>query len=248
MGAPYFDFYDSFNKPIAHGQTANVQKFEPEYMKHLRKGFFRGRLSLVRWFFFKNFYNLVVRLSLVVVLAVAGIYLVQGGMGDVTSTITDTLNEVMSVNKTSDMPTPTGEVAPNDNMDMAKSNNEMAAIELVRQTYEEELRRALLENEALKNDLTVTKKNLGDMSSIVLFTPETIVTMRGNEYGVGEEIDYGEHAGKRIVEINFRQRKAILDDGTLLFISDERLRKRQEQAKPDDTAKRPDVQAVLPSS
>ena len=248
MGKPYFDFYDSFNKPIAHGQTTNVKSFEPEYVKRLRKGFIRGRLSLLRWFFFKNFYNLVTKLSFVLVIAVGGLYLLNGGMGDVMQAFQDTMKDVIRVRDNpaqaaTDTAKPAVHQAPAHDR-KAESN----AITMIRKAYEDELRKALNTNESLKNDIAAAQKNLGDISTIVLFTPDTIVTMRGNEYAVGEEIDYGEHAGKRIVEINYRQRKAILDDGAILLISDERLRRRQEQASGTDAGKRPDVQAVLPGS
>jgi hypothetical protein len=110
------------------------------------------------------------------------------------------------------------------------------------------LRKALKTNESLKNEILAVRKSLGDMSAIVLFTPNIIVTLRGNEYAVGEEIDYGEHAGKKIVEINYRQRKALLDDGSILLISDERLRTRQEQQDKSESSKHSGFQTVLPGA
>lgn len=216
MGPPYFDFYDSFNKPIASEQTENVNPFEHEYEKHLRKGPVRGRLSLVRWFFFKNMQPLLSRGLMALAFAGVLAYMLTGGAGDVTHYISLTLADAFKKKGVASKSVDDEPVKPVEHISAEGAPDER--IDLIRKTYEDELRKALTEKEKVEQELSRTKQELRNQSAVVMVTPTTVVLKKGHEYGIGDEIRSEEYKGKRLAKIDYRRREAVLDDGTILGI------------------------------
>ena len=227
MGPPYFDFYDSFNKPIASDQTENVNPFEHEYEKHLRKGPIRGRISLIRWFVFKNFQALATRMLYTVLLGGVLLYLMTGGLGQITQYISAGMASSFKPKQKSE----SQESKPAENTKIESIASEITnptdktKLETIRQVYEEELRKSLTEKEAavtekekLDAEVEKLKEEIERHSILTLVTPETVVFKGGRSYEVGEEIATGKYQGRRLDKINYRVREAVLDDGTLLYL------------------------------
>lgn len=226
MGQPYFSFYDSFNKPIASEQTDNLNPFEHEFEKHLRKGPVRGRLSLLRWFFFKNMQPLLSRGGMAVAFACVLFWLLCGGAGDVTQYISRSMAGAFA--RKSDKQEETGDAEITDEAaqrldkyaSLPQPKDDQDRLELIRKTYEDELRKALIEQETLSQELKKAKEEIARNSAVVLITPNSIVLKRGQEYGIGDKISTGDYQGRTLVGINYRQRAAYLDNGAVLRLSD----------------------------
>ncbi len=221
MGQPYFSLYDSFNKPIDSGQAADVAAFEHEYEKHLRKGRIRGRLSLIRWFLGKNVQAFARAFSKVGLIVAVVLFLKFGGAGEISRYITSSL----SGKKPAENPVPENSILPPAPKSITRPDRdnaeELKLIEQIRKTYEEELRKSLVEREKLSSELAKAKKEIGDLTAVTLITPTTIVFKRGHEYGIGQEILSGDYKGRKLTGINYRRREAVLDDGSVLHLADD---------------------------
>ena len=223
MGQPYFSFYDSFNKPIASEQTDNLNPFEHEYEKHLRKGAIRGRLSLLRWFFFKNMQPLVSRGGMAIAFACVLLWLLAGGAGDLTQYISQSMSQAF-VKKSAKAEEEKGPDEAAQRLDkyasLPQPKEDADRLEVIRKTYEDELRKALIETETLSQELKRAKDELARNSAVVLMTPDMVVLKRGQVYGVGDKISSGDYKGLRLVGINYRKRAAYLDNGAVLRLSE----------------------------
>ncbi len=223
MGQPYFDLYDSFNKPIDSGQAADVSAFEHEYEKHLKKGRIRGRLSLIRWFLVKNaqgFFRAFSKMAFVVAVLV---FLRYGGAAHITNYITSGISGKQPAAIAADE---RGEVLPElpDNLQKPAgtvTDAERDRLEQIRKTYEEELRKSLIERDKLTAELEKAKKEIGDLMAVAMMTPTTVIFKRGHEYAIGQKILSGDYKGRTITGINYRRREAVLDDGSVLHLADE---------------------------
>lgn len=215
MGPPYFDFYDSFNKPISNEQSEDVKPFEHEYEKHLRKGAVRGRLSLIRWFVWKNFTQFLSRGLMALLLGGLLVYMLLGGAGDVTRMISSSMSKAFSRKNESAVAD-----APPDylvNVDLTGIEGDKLAV--VRKLYEGELRKVLTENQTVTAELKILKEEIAKQNAVVLVTPNSIVLKRGVAYGIGEEITFGDFKGRKIAAINYRLREAVLDNGDILRLT-----------------------------
>lgn len=233
MGPPYFSFYDSFNKPIASEQTSNINPFEHEYEKHLRKGPVRGRLSLVRWFVFKNMQPLFTRGMIAITLAGMFIFMATGGAGEISGMISKTLSGGLKKKDTEKKGGPpknekvvASGVTIDEKMIAQASHEDKTKIEKIRELYEEELRKALVEKEKIAADAEVAKKELEKLteemerqSALVLITPDRVVLQGGHTYEVGESIRNGKYKGRVVREILYQLREAVLDDDSVLSLA-----------------------------
>ncbi len=226
MGPPYFDLYDSFNKPIASEQTDNVKPFEHEYEKHLSKGRIAGRLSLIRWFVTKNFQPLVSRGGMALTMGAVLLYLLSGGAGDLTRYISNTMSggfptsQAMAGEVDDGGTEPVAEVTDAAIGAGTRPPAEDERLKQVRETYEEELRKVLTEREQIKQELKAAQEELSRQSAVSLVTPTAIVLKGGHVYEVGQEIIGGDYKGRRLVAVDYRRREAILDDGNILGLAD----------------------------
>ncbi len=220
MGQPYFSLYDSFNKPIDSGQSSDVSPFEHEYEKHLRKGRILGRLSLIRWFLGKNlqaFFRAFSKAGLVIGVL---LFLQFGGAAHIAGYITSGISGKKPA-KTAEKPSESSLPEVPESVAKTASEQERNRLEQIRKTYEEELRKSLVEREALSRELEKAKQEIGDLSSVSLMTPGAIVFKRGHEYAIGQEILSGDYKGRKLLGINYRRREAVLDDGSVLHLADE---------------------------
>lgn len=82
----------------------------------------------------------------------------------------------------------------------------------------EEVRIQELEQEQrrLRNEAEALRQRQRESEAVVLLTPEGVVFREGYSYAIGEEIDYGEFAGLRVVSIDMGKRSVELDDGRML--------------------------------
>lgn len=218
MGMPYFEFYNSFNAPIAHAQTGNVAKFEHEYERHIRKGFIVGRLSLAYWFYRKNWQQLTSRAIMTV-----GVLLLL--VGFITGWIPATLQQFMTAALTpkkaaqdkspaaekSKKPAPTIVDTATPATPRAKTPDDKATVPPAKAD-------ALFTTVAPTGDakpLTPIPKN-----PVTLMTPTSITLEQGQTYLVGQHIRSGEHAGRQITGIDWQTRSATLDDNTTITFGD----------------------------
>lgn len=217
MGPPYFGFYDSFNAPISNEQTANVSAFRHEYEKHLEKGFFRGRLSLLRWFVFKHFYQLSTRVFMAVALVGGGWWLLHGGMGDVMGVMMRSISgqeggaEVVAADSFASRERPTPEETRRRNSE-ARTELEIAQAQL------DDVRLLL---SAKVQETEELQAKLDDYNSIVLMTPDEVVFLKGRRYGVRDILTHdGPHKGAKVIGIDFEMRRVFLDDGGVMYMRD----------------------------
>jgi Chromosome segregation ATPases len=238
MGPPYFDYYDSFNKPIASEQTANLNPFEHEYEKHLRKGALRGRLSLLRWFFVKNLQPLIGRGLMAVAMISVLIFLSTGGAGEISRMISDTVSggvkkkSAANAEKPKEADATQAVIIEKETLENV-TKDEKDKIERIRVVYEEELRKALTEKEKLsaekeklsteaeqtKQELEKLTEEIERQSALVLITPDNMVLQGGYAYEIGEEIRNGKYKGRLVKDIDYRRREATLDDDSVLSLA-----------------------------
>ncbi len=216
MGQPYFSLYDSFNKPIDGGQSSDVSPFEHEYEKHLRKGLIRGRFSLIFWFLRKNFNSLSRAFTKILILLSVVVFLRYGGVSYISETF---MSGISGKNQATEKPSAPSLPEVPESVTKNSSEQEKSRLEQIRKTYEEELRKSLVEREKMSVELEKAMKEIGDLSSVSLMTPGAIVFKRGHEYAIGQEILSGDYKGRTLLDINYRRREAILDDGSVLHLS-----------------------------
>ena len=219
MGPPYFDFYDSFNAPIAHAQTNNVRAFEKTYERFIREyGAVKGRLKLLEWFFCKHSQQILTRGLMVIGI----IILLYGFMtGWATTTM---MNAVMkattaaaprpistkapeAVAQAATAPASGSSATPTGGAPSAAETAQAAQVKMLNDQLSEQMKRSA------ELEATIAKA-----TAIALMT-ETTVTMRGGyTYAIGDEIDVGPYKGKKIVSMNWPRRSVKLDDETILSL------------------------------
>ena len=228
MGPPYFDFYDSFAKPISNEQTSNVATFEHEYEKHLRKGPLRGRMSLIRWFVIKNLQPLFSRLLIGVAVVAAMVYLLSGGAGDMMKKISGTISAAANKKTTQSDPPPNDAPAdpppritrPRQRDTRADAQMSPEFVQKMQKAYDDELKRLQLENRRMGEELQAVQDELSRQSAVILITPESIVLQGGHVYGVGDEFVSGDWKGRKVSRIEYGRREAVLDDDSVLGLAD----------------------------
>lgn len=176
MGPPYFDFYDSFNAPIAHAQANDVKAFEHEFEKQLQKGAIRGRLGISWWFFKRYFYELTSRSIIAVLLLVMLIGLMSGALPKYLSAavigLTSSAVGATTPNTAAgQMPT---KRPPNGSGSVPSAIKKNPVNE--RLIQEREALRKQLSDEKQKNERL--QKELQDASAIILISTKSI-TLRG---------------------------------------------------------------------
>jgi hypothetical protein len=206
MGPPYFDFYDSFNAPIAHAQAKDVKPFEHEFERQMQKGALRGRLALLWWFFRKHFYELSTR-GLIAVFLVA---LVIGLMsGTVPRYLSKTIIGITtSATGKPKLPGKSAAALPGTAPDSVPAK---AVKELERKAEALAKRLDLAMQEKAK-----LERELQNASALVLIADDTITLRGGFTYAVGDVIDTGPYKGRKFLSINWARRSATLNDGTIL--------------------------------
>ena len=173
-----------------------------------------------RWFLGKNlqaFFRAFSKAGLVIGVL---LFLQFGGAAHIAGYITSGISGKKPA-KTAEKPSESSLPEVTESVAKNASEQERNRLEQIRKTYEEELRKSLVEREALSRELEKAKQEIGDLSSVSLMTPGAIVFKRGHEYAIGQEILSGDYKGRKLLGINYRRREAVLDDGSVLHLADE---------------------------
>ena len=212
MGPPYFDFYDSFNAPIAHSQAKDVKPFEHEFEKRLRKGPIKGRLSLMWWFFSKYFYELTTRglIGVGIVLLIFGLM-----SGFLPRYISET---VLSITTKA---TKTATASGQENVKNENRENDMQTGDTVHgksnhPNLDKKIKALEERIEVLSSEKELLERQINNASALVLISGSSITLRGGYSYKTGDIIDSGPYKGKKFISINWERRSASLDDGTIL--------------------------------
>lgn len=201
----YFRFYDSFSAPMS-GSGSGAAKPQRQFER-------RGRCSLLLWFFVRNSPQLGWRvgvLSLLVWLAIGG-----GGawaarkFDDGVRWMADR-QKAMAWKRKGETPAPSPApalgMAPAGPAERDPRDNTEAAL----------LQKALAAKVELEGVVAKFEAREAELGEMVLVTETEIVTRGGEVYGIGAEIETGQHKGARLVGIDFRRRVARLSNGEVL--------------------------------
>jgi hypothetical protein len=220
MGPPYFDFYDSFNAPIAHAQAKDVKPFEHEFERRLRKGAVKGRISLMWWFFTKYFYELTSRTAIACCILLLVVSLMSGVLPKYLSkaVISMTSKATGATVAKKQKEVYKNETAKND----IQTDNKMYSQSGDPEAYKKI--KALEETiSKLAADIDKLENQINNASALVLISDNSITLRGGFTYSPGDVIDAGPHKGKKFDSINWERRSATLNDGTILKLGSKTL-------------------------
>ena len=210
MGQPYFSFYNSFNAPIGHKQTANVKQYEREYEKHLKKGPVRGRISLLLWFVNKYLMELLTR-----ILLAAGIIIliINFANGNITGGMMRTIKKI-TAGATSKA------ITKGTATDPEKPEGKPADIPITDKEKLLEQKITLLEEKTklLTEAKTTLEDRLKDKMKLMLISEDSFITKEGKTYKQGDTIDSGYYQGKTVAKIDYQKRRATLDSGDVFAL------------------------------
>ncbi|QQE10821.1 hypothetical protein JD969_15120 [Planctomycetota bacterium] len=207
----YFQFYDTHSKSGNKKQAKSAKKYE--YQK-------RTKLGLLWWFIKKNLKPLSIR---VFVLAVLWWLSFGGGVSWMMDTVHMRLYKVMGMEPPGkkEVLTPEQKVERevSEKVDV-KTKRMNATIESLKLQLEQESE-SRLEFEGY----------LRGLSQVMAIGEGYVVFRDGGLYSEGDLIETGYYDGKRIKAIEFKKRVCRLDDGTVLRLFGDRLRRSEEEAK-----------------
>ncbi|MEM8709466.1 MAG: zonular occludens toxin domain-containing protein [Planctomycetota bacterium] len=222
----YFRFYDSFSAPQKGGNKGRAQRRQFER---------RSRLGLLGWFVANNFARLAARLAFLAAVGwlLFGQYVGLGGgpwvvekgierMKGYGSNYSDSGAQALQGEDANDgerngrraltvaqaSTSPTADVASRLAAQTAAPSTPAQVTAAVL-----ELREAI---DALEAENKFLRSVIDRTSELAAIGPDSVTFRNGFTYKVGEVIDYGPFAGTTIENILWRQRAALLDDGTIL--------------------------------
>lgn len=204
----YYQFYDSFCAPVQGGVAGQLDKHEFEK---------RSKWGLIKWFAWRNGF----RLSLAGVAASVLIWLACGGAGTAMGwyldyfmfMVTPPAAEASDVE--SDDATPAKAAAGGDKRQLPADPSQSPP-EPVCTEFENRAEAAELEIERLRGEVARLGDERRRMFAVAMVTPGSVLLRNGYSYAVGETIDYGPFAGRRVQAIDFGRKTVRLDNGEIL--------------------------------
>jgi hypothetical protein len=205
----YFELYDSFSAPIAHGGK-KFDGFKHEYEK-------RTKPELIKWFIQKNLYQISTRIIVFLMILSFLVYVYAfNGHKTIIEGLISTMNIANPYGKkkskkkskrkphkykTARKKEPPPEVYKN-NLIAKKLSNKNKELKTKIEQIE-------IENEKLK-------KQIEEQSKIILLTPKSIILNSGQEYLLNEIIKNGKYKDKKIIEIDWKKRNVKFEDNTVI--------------------------------
>jgi hypothetical protein len=208
----YFSYYDSHAKPLS-GSGVGVSGCRREYQE-------RGKLSMGWWFFRRNAWRVCSRAA---VLAVFMWFMAFGGNKKVFDVWLNVWNPKTGYfgkiagkgigGVKSEKVTDKSEAVAGSKPALHDSKNISSGTRVV---SEEDMTKYNDEIKKLKEEIEVLEAFRRASEEVGMLTRDAVTFRDGLTYAVGEDIEVGVFAGRKIKAIQYDKRTVVLDDGTKL--------------------------------
>jgi hypothetical protein len=207
----YFELYDSFSAPIAHGGK-KFEGFQHEYEK-------RTKAELLKWFIQKNIYQISTKAIICSLVLSFMVYVYAfNGHEQIIKGLMSAMNmgnpykknkKKKSGNKKFTVKNTVKKKQDEPPPEIYKNNPIAKKLSTKNRELKTKIEQIEIENEKLK-------KQIEEQSKIILLTPKSIILNSGQEYLINETIKNGKYKNKKIIEIDWKKRNVKFEDNTII--------------------------------